>query len=235
MNGLLSGHAGSGIKKFKFSVYNKYIMVKRIDDGLLLFTEEHSEACNAYVIDDELVIDTGLFNEELKAYVMEKGIKRAVITHAHVDHVGGNYLFEKILMHPLAKEKIDRGDIYADVVPEFEMWRARVKDWDPLKEGDIVEAGRYTFEVFEWPGHSKDSICLHEPVIGWMFTGDNKYDGLAYFVEDTNRRRWMKKGKEMEKLYTTKVCGGHNEMFDELSIKKFLEKKNRLNVDKEFK
>ncbi|MFQ6001349.1 MAG: MBL fold metallo-hydrolase, partial [Anaerolineae bacterium] len=44
--------------------------------------------------------------------------------------------------------------------------------------GDIVETGRYSFQVIPTPGHCKDHISLHEPRQGWLFTGDAYIGGL---------------------------------------------------------
>ena len=44
-----------------------------------------------------------------------------------------------------------------------------------MKEGDTVEVGRYSFSVFETPGHSPGSISLFGH--GVVFTGDALFLG----------------------------------------------------------
>lgn len=40
------------------------------------------------------------------------------------------------------------------------------------RDGEVIEAGRYRFQVISTPGHSLDHICLYEAERGWLFTGD---------------------------------------------------------------
>ncbi len=42
----------------------------------------------------------------------------------------------------------------------------------PVSDGEVIETGRYRFQVVYTPGHGLDHICLYEPEQGWLFTGD---------------------------------------------------------------
>ncbi len=44
-----------------------------------------------------------------------------------------------------------------------------------LKDGDSVDLGGVSLEVFHTPGHTRGSICLYEPVSKSLFTGDTVF------------------------------------------------------------
>ena len=143
--------------------------------------------CNCSVIGDEatregMVIDPGDEIEEILALVEKHRltIKQIVITHAHIDHVGGamklrvatgapillnenDYALLKMLdvqaawlgMRPPGKVEIDRG----------------------LNELDRVEAGSLSANVLHTPGHTEGSVCLYFPAEQKLIAGDTLFAG----------------------------------------------------------
>ncbi|MDO5848053.1 MAG: MBL fold metallo-hydrolase [Methanobrevibacter sp.] len=123
-----------------------------------------SEDSNYFVIDKEILVDTGTgqhtdyLYSKLKEYGIEvDDIKMIVNTHCHYDHVGGNKDF------PNAKVAI--GDIDGrSIMKDDENTCSRLFGHDIercdvdifLKEGDKIS----TFEVIDTPGHSAGGICL---------------------------------------------------------------------------
>jgi len=133
---------------------------------------------------DGLLIDTGCprTSRELLSVIEELGLERIVNTHSHEDHSGGNAILQEkfgveILTHLLALPFL------ADPRRlKLQLYRRII--WGlPLSSqgsqiGDIVETGRYSFQVIPTPGHSEDHISLYEPRQGWLFTGDAYIGGL---------------------------------------------------------
>lgn len=129
----------------------------------------------AYLVDG-LLIDTGCSHtaRDLASFLEGRDLSRAVNTHYHEDHTGGNHAIMArfgidIHAHPASIPLIaDRFDLY----PYQEIaWGYPV----PTKVKpvpDVVKTRHHGFHVVETPGHCADHICLFEPTTGWCFTGD---------------------------------------------------------------
>lgn len=137
-----------------------------------------------------LLIDTGLGITDLKRVIAEKcGEKRVMVinTHAHLDHNSGNNQFDTVYVgrfdepysHTPVGEQERRviQEYYFNQLPVCETARQK---WSPgiagkvrtLKDGDIIDIGKYVFKVLEIPSHSVGSIALIEEQFQWIFTGD---------------------------------------------------------------
>jgi len=125
---------------------------------------------------DGLLIDTGCSHTscELASLLGGTGLKQAVNTHYHEDHMGGNCdIMERygvdIYAHPASIPLIaNRFDLF----PYQEIaWGSPVPtSVKPIP--DVVETDLFIFQVVETPGHCAGHICLVEPSKGWCFTGD---------------------------------------------------------------
>lgn len=129
----------------------------------------------AYLVDD-LLIDTGCkyTAEELADFLEGKGLKWAVNTHHHEDHIGANRLLKQrfgieIFAHPRAVPLINR-------VPQLQPYREMVWGYPEPTEvaplPDTLETAHFRFDVIETPGHCEGHVALVEPERGWRFSGD---------------------------------------------------------------
>jgi ribonuclease/clavin/mitogillin len=129
----------------------------------------------AYLVDG-LLVDTGpaYTAQELTEAMAGRGLKQAVNTHFHEDHISANkYLQDAyrtdIFAHPLAIDKINSpAKLYRY---QEDVWGYPVPSLVKPAVGS-VETEHYRFEVIPTPGHDADHICLFEPENGWLFTGD---------------------------------------------------------------
>lgn len=127
-------------------------------------------------------------------------LKYMIITHGHIDHIGGvKFLKEKtgakILMHK------------ADVRPEGDPLAGQPKDAVIIKgglvqvdgtidEGDVITCDGMSLKVLFTPGHSRGAICLltEQNDVPILFSGDTLlhyyqgYDGNYYDTGRTNFR-----------------------------------------------
>jgi glyoxylase-like metal-dependent hydrolase (beta-lactamase superfamily II) len=130
----------------------------------------------AYLVDD-LLIDTGCHHtaQELLAYLKDKPVKQAYITHYHEDHIGGCALLQqqlnlKLLAQPLT---IKMAGNAPSLYPYQELvWGyPEPANIEPLFTSELKTAN-HTFQVLTTPGHSLDHTVLIEPDYGWCFSGD---------------------------------------------------------------
>jgi glyoxylase-like metal-dependent hydrolase (beta-lactamase superfamily II) len=130
---------------------------------------------NAYLVDG-LLIDAGCPHtaRELVDWCRDQTIHRIVNTHHHEDHAGGDALLRQRLDLPvLAPVSAVAVLAYAPSIPLYRriVWGQPAPVLaQPLE--DEVETDRYRFQVIPTPGHAFDHVCLFEPCMGWLFSGD---------------------------------------------------------------
>lgn len=142
-----------------------------------------------YLVEGEksaALIDTGLGVGNLKGFVdsLTHLPYRVLLTHGHLDHVGGAFLYESVCLS--AKDTFllrDGGDkrsrkaylksIVKDVVvPDTAYTKYREPQVFPIRDGQLFELGGVTIEAVAFPGHTPGShaFLLKEDRI--LITGD---------------------------------------------------------------
>ncbi len=144
-------------------------------------------ACNCSVIGDEqsreaMVIDPGDNIEQVVAILERHGltVKQIVITHAHIDHIGGAAKLKRLTGAPVLLNANDQPllkmlDVQATWVgmrpPEQAVIDAS------LTTGDKVQAGNLVADVLHTPGHTEGSICIYFPAEKKLIAGDTLFAG----------------------------------------------------------
>ena len=178
--------------------------IEKLADGITRITETGVAPwlrCNIWHVrgrDRDLVIDTGMGLDPLKATIMAETDRplHAIITHAHFDHSAGLWEFDHRLGHACEEPVMAAPDwentVYGGGWEVAELVNpARYPGFDPatyrvrpapltghLDEGDVVDLGDRAFRVLHLPGHSPGSIGLWEIGTRALFSGDAVYDGL---------------------------------------------------------
>ncbi len=143
--------------------------------------------CNCSVIGDEssreaIVIDPGDDIEDVLALLRKHHlhIKQIVITHAHIDHVGGAMKLRTATGAPILLNQNDYAllkmlDVQAAWIgvatPE------KVEIDQNLRDADLVKAGSLAAQVLHTPGHTEGSVCLYFPAEKKLIAGDTLFAG----------------------------------------------------------
>ena len=141
--------------------------------------------CNCSIFGDEgsrdaIVIDPGDNIKEilsiLKRHVLN--LKAIVITHAHIDHIGGAAKLKAATGAPVHMNQNDQ-PLY-DHLDTQAAWLgmdtpARTKIDVEAREGDSLVLGNATFHVLETPGHTQGSISLWIPEDNKLIAGDTLF------------------------------------------------------------
>jgi hydroxyacylglutathione hydrolase len=143
--------------------------------------------CNCSVIGDEttreaIVIDPGDDIGSVLGLVRKHNlqVKQIVITHAHIDHVGGAMKLRAATGAPILLNQND----YA-LLKMLDVQAAWIGVENPgsveidqtLSQGDTVGTGPLKADVIHTPGHTEGSICLYFPTQQKLIAGDTLFAG----------------------------------------------------------
>src|SRR5215469_7383059 len=141
--------------------------------------------CNCSILGDEttreaLVIDPGDQIEDILAALARRGlrVKAIVITHAHIDHIGGAAKLKAATGAPVYMNERDQ-ELYDHIgaqaawlgIPEPESTEIDA----PANEGGAILLGDSAFHILHTPGHTQGSISLWIPAENKLIAGDTLF------------------------------------------------------------
>jgi hydroxyacylglutathione hydrolase len=141
--------------------------------------------CNCSIFGDEqtreaMVIDPGDQIEDvlevLRRHDLE--VKAIVITHAHIDHIGGAAKLKQATGAPVYMNQND-SELQA-MLPVQAAWLGmrdpeKVEIDADAKEGDSLLVGATEFHVLHTPGHTQGSISVYAPAENKLIAGDTLF------------------------------------------------------------
>jgi len=143
--------------------------------------------CNCTILGDEaageaIVIDPGDEISRIHSRLTSLGLKlkQILITHAHIDHIGGALKLKRLTSAPILLNEndlpllqmMDSQAAWLGIVPP-----ETAPPDESLVDGQRVGLAAYPAEVLHTPGHTQGSICLHFAPLRMVVAGDTLFAG----------------------------------------------------------
>lgn len=143
--------------------------------------------CNCSIVGDEttheaIVIDPGDDIEDILNLIRQHNltVKQIVITHAHIDHVGGAMKLRQATGAPILLNQNDYALL--KMLDAQAAWigmkpPGKVDIDQSVEQSDVVRAGDLAANILHTPGHTEGSVCLYFPAAKTLIAGDTLFAG----------------------------------------------------------
>jgi hydroxyacylglutathione hydrolase len=204
--------------------------------------------------EDLTLVDAGLVGRGkyklqsiTKAGIDLSSIKRVIMTHTHLDHIGclAEIIAEipsaELWIHTLEAEPIEEGDdrpVYGmQMFKQMCQTQYRLKDaafrftvHRKLNGGEILEIGAMSWEVLHIPGHSMGGIALYHREKGILVPGDVLYADYAigrFDLHGANASQLKNSLLELGKINVNVLLPGHNRIVKDVAKNYVLQTANQ--------
>ncbi len=141
--------------------------------------------CNCSIFGDEasgeaVVIDPGDEIGRITAILDQHHmrVKAIIITHAHIDHIGGAQKLKALTGAPVYMNANDQ-ELYDHIDTQAQWLGVAPPEKTGIdvnaREGEVVKLGPAEFRVLETPGHTQGSISVWIPAENKLVAGDTLF------------------------------------------------------------
>ncbi len=136
-------------------------------------------------------------------------IKAVLVTHAHLDHMGGLSAIEDKTGAPVWTHKLE-AEFFGEMFPQERVDKT-------LEEGEKLQADEVKLHVLHLPGHTEGHLAFLEESARTLFTGDLVLGhGYAIIVPPRGDMvKYMDSLRRMEKLGVGKILPGHGPVVED--------------------
>jgi hydroxyacylglutathione hydrolase len=143
--------------------------------------------CNCTILGDPvsreaIVIDPGEEISRIHRRLTELGLKvtQILITHAHIDHIGGALRLKRLTGAPILLNENDL--TLLRMMEEQAGWLGVAPPETESPDGSLQDGLRvglenYSAEVLHTPGHTQGSVCLYFQPLKLLVAGDTLFAG----------------------------------------------------------
>ncbi|MFX0209776.1 MAG: MBL fold metallo-hydrolase [Candidatus Hodarchaeota archaeon] len=188
--------------------------------------------CNVFIIEskgESLMIDSGLggrmnfgFGDQkgsieiLEEAIVRRKITQILLTHGHIDHVGGIMALQskldlEVITSEIEAKHLKSGD--SSYIEPFMGSKCRPIDISQdVFEGDVLNVGNFSFEVLHTPGHTHGSISLWDEKNQLLVSGDTVFPEGSFGRTDLhsgNSKDLLESLKRLSKLEIQVLLPGH--------------------------
>lgn len=214
------------------SIFRKVII---LDEGLLKITERVFEVagpeltdgrdCCVYLINGNgalALVDSGCGEsfpqivENIRLCGFDPSqLEFILLTHAHIDHVGGAPRFRKefgskIIVHQVDAPALERGDermtaasIYGMKLEPFSL------DWVISEDEESLSLGDLKLNLLHTPGHTPGSLSLYFDHGGTRVLFGQDIHGPFHPAFGSNIQEWQSSMQKLLSLDADVLCEGH--------------------------
>lgn len=183
------------------------------DDCCVYLTVDQGEAC---------VIDTGagssaadILENILSTGTCLEDVKYIIITHGHIDHIGGLEVFKqhlssaRIVCHRLELPAVEEGLPHLTAAAWYGVNYRGVKV-DQVVEGDtVLTVGSLKLQCIHTPGHTPGSICVFTEAGGSRVLFGQDIHGPFTREWGSDRGQWCTSMQKLLNLNADILCEGH--------------------------
>lgn len=229
----------------KLDSSNDWFDVYELAPGIYSLHEPHQwqEVISYLIVGNEraLMFDTGNGIGDIRAVVDSLTDLPIVVvnSHAHYDHVGGNYQFDAIVSidTDYGRERargLPNEDVRIELSPEalcrdlpgettqdshvIHPYADRVT-W--VEDGHTIDIGGYELQILHMPGHSPGSVVLLDRERGYLWSGDTYYPGPIWlFFPGTDFAAYRESIRRLANMAPdfTHVFPAHNVLIDDPDV-----------------
>ena len=201
-------------------------------------SKSHSYDCMSYavksgsscvLIDSGAGIDTEKIDANLKSIGCQAGPDALILTHCHIDHVGGASYFKSKYGTKVFASKIDSDAIEGRKISLVAAdWYPNVKyhpvEVDAKFEGDVkINISGRDFNIVATPGHTPGSICVYiDEEDGQRVLFGQDVHGPFVKEWGSSIKDWKDSMEKLISLNASVLCEGHYGIYYKEQVGEFI-------------